>query len=304
VILAKLNQLLQQTVDAPIQPNKYKARIERSNPTCLIFLVDQSESMENPFGNQPEKQKAQEVAAAINALLDNLVLKCKRQADIRDCNYCYIGLLGYSGKQVRPGLSGPLAGKVLVTPADLDEHCTRTEVQDVKEPDGKGGFLVKKKRRRIWLEPKAEYETPMRSAFNRTREIVSEFVKEYPNCFPPIVMNFTDGQPTENPTEAARELCQVRSEDGNVLLFNAHVSSTRLLPIRFPCGSENLPADDPYAFLMFHLSSVLPGTMIQLVQNMPNPPKAGAHGFVFNGDLQTVLQFLAIGTSNAFFAKV
>ena len=300
-VLVKLDQLLDQTRTKPAQTGKYQAEIKRANPTCLIFLVDQSASMTEPFGNEPDKQKAHEVANQINLFLHNLVLKCKRQDGIR--SFCSIGVLGYSGSQVCSAFGDGLAEKPLVTPADLENH-SRNEIREIREPDSKGGFIVKKRRCRVWLEPKADGQTPMRAALLKAKEILARFLAEHPDCFPPIVLNFTDGQPTENPTDAVHELCQLQSTDGNVLLFNAHVSKVQSVPIRFPFNSQALPANDPYAFLMFHLTSVVPEMMIRLVQNMVSPPRLGARGFVFNGDLNAVIQFLDMGTSAAISAKV
>src|SRR2546423_13677811 len=90
------------------QSMDYTAEISRTNPTCFLFLVDQSSSMLEPFGRQPEKQKAEGVADAINRLLQNLVLKCAKSEGIRD--YFYIGVLGYGGKGSF-ALGGALAGQ-------------------------------------------------------------------------------------------------------------------------------------------------------------------------------------------------
>jgi hypothetical protein len=47
----------------------YTAELSRTNPTSLIFLIDQSSSMAEAFGAQPEKPKADGVADSINRLL-------------------------------------------------------------------------------------------------------------------------------------------------------------------------------------------------------------------------------------------
>ncbi len=55
----------------------YTAEISRSNPSCFIFLIDQSGSLQDPFGGgESTKKKADGVADAINKLLQNLVIKC------------------------------------------------------------------------------------------------------------------------------------------------------------------------------------------------------------------------------------
>ena len=89
----------------------YAAEISRTNPTCFLFLIDQSTSMAGPFGGQPGKKKADGVADAINRLLQNLALKRAKSDGIRD--YFHVGVIGY-GKEVHSALGGTLAGKRLV----------------------------------------------------------------------------------------------------------------------------------------------------------------------------------------------
>ena len=85
----------------------YSAEISRANPTCFLFLVDQSLSMREPFGGS-EKSKAEEVADVINRLLQTLVYRCAMGASILD-RY-YVGVIGY-GKTVGSALAGPWPDK-------------------------------------------------------------------------------------------------------------------------------------------------------------------------------------------------
>jgi len=65
----------------------YSAEISRANPTCLLFLVDQSSSMLEPFGAQPDKQKAEGVAQGIEgvkSVKDLLQVVPKPQRDAVD----------------------------------------------------------------------------------------------------------------------------------------------------------------------------------------------------------------------------
>ena len=102
----------------------YTAEISRTNPTCFLFLVDQSSSMLEPFGKQPEKQKAEGVADAINRLFQNLVLKCAKSEGIRD--YFYVGAIVYGG-QVASAFGGALAGQHLVPVSTLANSPLRVE---------------------------------------------------------------------------------------------------------------------------------------------------------------------------------
>src|SRR6476661_2881881 len=89
----------------------YATEISRANPSAFLFLIDQSKSMEDPFGGGAGKSRADGVADAINRLLQNLVIKCAKGEGIND--YYVIGVIGY-GKQVGPAFGGPLAGQHLV----------------------------------------------------------------------------------------------------------------------------------------------------------------------------------------------
>lgn len=55
----------------------YTAEISRANPACLVFLVDQSTSMNEAIGSgELVQSKAQIVADALNRLLAELTVKC------------------------------------------------------------------------------------------------------------------------------------------------------------------------------------------------------------------------------------
>ena len=78
----------------------YTAEISRTNPSCFLFLVDQSGSMEDPFGGERRPSKADGVADAINRLLQNLVLKCAKAEGVRD--YYHVGVIGYGETRSAP----------------------------------------------------------------------------------------------------------------------------------------------------------------------------------------------------------
>src|SRR5262245_16740764 len=61
----------------------YQAEISRQNPACLVFLIDQSGSMDEPIGGGTGEKKKQVVADAINRLLYNTVLRCSKEDGVR-----------------------------------------------------------------------------------------------------------------------------------------------------------------------------------------------------------------------------
>src|SRR5579884_3241522 len=117
----------------------YVAEISRANPSCFLFIVDQSGSMQDPFGAESKKTKAAGLADAINRLLQNLVIKCAKSEGIRD--YYYVGVLGYGGKGVSSAFNGALSGKDLVPISEIGNHPARVEQRVKKVDDGAGGIL-------------------------------------------------------------------------------------------------------------------------------------------------------------------
>jgi hypothetical protein len=141
----------------------------------------------------------------------------------------------------------------------------------------------------------AQGKTPMCASLQAAHEIVTSFINQYPRCFPPIVINISDGAATDgDPTVAAAGLRGLASRDGNVLLFNVHVSIHGQAPILFPTSEDAVP--DGYARLLFRMSSPLPPAMLKQAQILDAPLKENARGFAFNADLAAVIMFLDIGT--------
>jgi hypothetical protein len=258
-----------------------------------LFLVDQSGSMAERFAGQANKSKAEGVADAINRLLQTLVLRCAKGDYILD-RY-FIGVIGYGG-EIGLGFPGEaLSGEVLQPVSRIGNLPLRIEERVKRVEDGAGGLVEQRVKFPIWFEPMAQGKTPMCAALQAAHEVVTGFVDRYPQCFPPIVINISDGAATDgNPVPASAALCGVASRDGNVLLFNVHVSIHGLNPILFPTREEEVP--DGYARLLFRMSSALPPAMLHQAQILDAPVKEAARGFAFNADLASVIMFLDIGT--------
>src|SRR5580698_5371844 len=136
----------------------YGAEISRGNPTCFIFLLDQSGSMADPFGGEQSVRKAEFVADAVNRTLHDLVIRCTKTEEIR--NYYHVAVLGYGGS-VQSALVGPLAGKQIVPISEVAESPARLDVRTKKIADGAGGLVEQQVRFPIWVEPQTGGGTPM-----------------------------------------------------------------------------------------------------------------------------------------------
>jgi hypothetical protein len=273
----------------------YSAEISRSNPTCFVFVIDQSGSMGDAFGGEIVARKADFVADVMNKTLHDLVIRCTRTEEVR--NYCYVSVIGY-GAGVQPVLSGPLAGRDLVPIAELADNPARIDTRNKKVSDGAGGLVDTQVRFPIWLEPTVGGGTPMCAALGLAHGIVQKWVSEHPSAFPPTVLHLTDGESTDgDPTEIGRRIMALKSSDGEALLYTCHVSSTRSSKVEFPANDSSLP--DNFATMLFSISSSLPEPFMRSAQQMGIKVVEGAKGFVFNGDAASVVQFFDIGTRPA-----
>ncbi len=273
----------------------YTAEIGRANPSCFLFLIDQSGSMSDQFVSEA-KQKAEGVADVINRLMQNLIIKCSKSGAVRD--YFEMGVIGYGGC-VSPAFGGDLAGRDLISISEVAEHPVRMEKREKKEPDGAGGIVKTEVDFPVWFDPIAEGGTPMCEALERAHRILTEWVQRHPKAYPPIVINITDGEATDgNPIGPAQRLMNLATDDGNVLLYNCHISSQVAKPVRFPDTDRGLP--DEFAQMLFKTSSIVPDNIRLAAQEELQKDgieiKDQARGFVFNADLVELITFLDIGT--------
>jgi hypothetical protein len=135
----------------------------------------------------------------------------------------------------------------------------------------------------------------MCAALRAARDVLDAFLRRYPKCFPPIVINVSDGMATDGAFETeAMSIWRLASEDGNVLLLNIHISAKGDQPILFPSDDLGLP--DDHARRLFSVSSRLPDAMLRQAGVLEASLAEGARGFAFNADLASVIMFLDIGT--------
>jgi hypothetical protein len=271
----------------------YEAEISRVNPTCFLFLIDQSGSMSERFGGgQGSASKADELALAINRCIHELIIKCSKDMEIY--RYFQVGIIGY-GYRTGPALSGNLASQQLVWVDELYQNPLRVDTVQKQVPDGAGGLVATTVQLPVWFEPISNGGTPMNNAFQQAYAIIERWVYDHPTAFPPIVMNFTDGEPTDgDPSAIAHNLTNLSTQDGNVLLLNLHLSSSPAAAITFPDSETNLP--DNHAKMLFRMASVLPDFMRGPAADYGYPTSTQSRAFIFNARIEHVIGFLNIGT--------
>jgi hypothetical protein len=271
----------------------YTAQISRSNPACFLFLIDQSDSMNESFAEGASGlSKAVAVADAINRLLQNLVLRSAKAGGIQD--YFHVGAIGY-GKTIRPGFGGKLPSELFVPISRLGEQPLRMEARTKLTPDGRGGSNEQTVKFPVWFDPQADGKTPMNEAMAAAGLAVSGFIERYREAFPPIVLNMTDGMPSDgNPQAAARAIRKMATRNGKSLVFNLLLSKELTPPICFPSDEKQLT--DNCGKLLFRMSSVLPSGMWDAANSQGFALEPKARGVVINADPSSLVRFLDIGT--------
>ncbi len=271
----------------------YTAQITRAKPTLIVFLLDQSGSMADPFGGEQHSRKADFVARAVNHALHDLVIRCTKTEEVRD--YYHVAVVGY-GRSVGVGLGGALSGFGVAPVSAVADNPARIESGYRRVPDGAGGFVEMPVRFPVWVHPQAEGGTPMCRALGRVREILEGWLSAHPRGFPPMVLHLTDGESSDgDPGDGGAAIMSLGTDDGRVLLFNCHVSASRARKVEYP--SEESQCPDGFARSLFRISSTLPKNFLDAAQQLGVPAGDGSRGFVFNADPSSVVQFYEIGTS-------
>jgi hypothetical protein len=238
----------------------YSAEISRDNPTCLLFVIDQSGSMSYKMATG--KSKAEFVADVFNKTIYTLVTNCTKADGVR--NYFEIGVIGYGGNGAGPGLGGALAGTTIHPITTIANLQLRVEDRTRLEDDGAGGVFERRIKFPVWFDAISSGGTPMCAALTKAAEAVVKWADSHPNSYPPTILHVTDGESTDGDPEAVSSaLKQISTNDGECLVFNIHVSTHHPgETIRFPNSDAGLP--DTYAKLLFRMSSVFPPHVAKL----------------------------------------
>ncbi len=259
----------------------YKAEISRDNPSCFLFLIDQSSSMvdEISVGNETQ-QLAKGVADAVNRWLQELSLKCAKSEGIRV--YYHVGVIGY-GKTVGPSFVGPLASRELLPIDEIADNPARLDERAKKVIP-------------VWFDPVANGDTPMCHAAEEAKRILEGWIAKHPNSFPPVVINITDGESNDgDPTEKLQFLTNLSTSDGNVMLFNIHLSANpKAKSMSFSDSPDDLP--DMYSKMLFQTASPLTPAMRELAKEHGFDTSEGSRCFVLNADMVLLVQAIDIGT--------
>jgi hypothetical protein len=267
----------------------YSKLISSSSPGLILILLDQSYSMNEPYTGG--ENKATVATMAVNRVIYETTLLCQSGNQIR--NRVFMGVVGY-GASVRPLVGGKIS-ELAANPV--------SEVNIPKKvPDGAGGLVEISQRMPLWITPPvAANGTPMEQAMEIAHGLVQSWLQEenHKDSFPPVVINISDGAPNrpQETQTAAQKLLQLQTNDGKLLLFNAHISDARAGEVALPNNQQGL--HDQYAQFLFGISSVIPPSLVSAAQKAGFTVPQNARGFVFNAGAETLIKLLTFGSTGS-----
>lgn len=269
----------------------YTKEINRKNPTCFLFVIDQSGSMDEQMAGGSIKSEF--VADVLNRTIAETIVRCTKADGVRD--YFDIGVIGYGGDNVGSAFGGELSSRKLIPISDIESNPLRIEERD-QDLDG-GDDVMEKQRVKfpVWIDPIHDGGTPMREAMSIIAETVAEWCDSHPSSYPPTVVHVTDGQSTDgDPEDIADAIKGISTNDGEVLLFNLHVDNEAGDEILFPSSEDELP--DEYGKLLFRMSSPFPEHLASVAQSMGYDVTGDSRFFAYKAGMDFIGHFFEIGT--------
>lgn len=279
----------------------YTAQITRNTPTAFIFMIDQSVSMQKETQLYGETMAMSEaVARIVNHQINELVLRCIKGNETRD--YYDIAIIGY-GENAYSGWKGELEGRDFVKPSELKEHPYKKTIIK-KETRTRKGIKVVEVEEVQWIEADATKSwTRVHHAFDKAKQLLQNWMNEHhdKDCYPPTIINITDGEfngaAKEYVIQQANELKSMFTNDGNVILFNIHISANKGMSVTCPADKKEV-SSNVLATTLYELSSLLPERYSDRIADLRNDtiPSDRYTAMSVNADMSTLIQLMDIGT--------
>lgn len=270
----------------------YQMQWSSATPGLLIILLDQSGSMTDKY--EDGMTKSEFASRAVNRVIDSLI---QRNFDGESPkNRAFISVIGYDN-YVHELCSGYLR--------DLDSKPLRIDEVMKRQSDGAGGLVEVPYKMPVWVEPVTKDGcTNMKGALEMAKAIVEKWMADKPGHPAPVVINISDGAPyydyktvegcMDETTLAAKQLMDLKCEDGNVLLFNALIKKAGA-GIVFP--SEVMEGSSSEARFIFNISSEVPLAYAAAASKSGLPLKDGSRGCIFEADGVQLVSLIDFGSS-------
>ena len=262
----------------------YNARVNSQHPGGITILLDQSGSTDQTCTFRNTKMRKDEAIGLLtDNCLDEVAMTCYSKGAYK--RRLEILALSYADDKVAPAFASPFDREEFIGIDELIENPPFMQrVEGADEPERPG-----------WCVPRAVGSTPMCAVLRHARLLIEPWCRSHEDSFPPLVFNISDGRSTDgNPGPDACELRELHTNDGNLLLFNLHISETGGQPILFPSRPDELP--DEWAKQMFEMSSEMPEFLREAAIGRGIPAEPGARCFTYNAGIGDLLAAIQIGT--------
>lgn len=250
---------------------RYRILWNCKTPGFLVFLIDQSCLMS-------VRNKHLQVAKAIQDAIMECYSSCIAGEYIKPC--FAMSIIGY-GDEVKEIWSG------WINDEKLGEKLFEANDNDTS-----------------FIPAKASGGVPMAQVFELAYTTIQKWfteqneqkAKELINALPaPIVINITGGLPDDesSATTAAHKIMELNGDDGNVLLFNLHISNDDKEYL-FPMSETDLDGSKEVRFL-FNISSKFDEDIIETAYyNGYEYARIGARGMITNASADLFMKFIPI----------
>lgn len=278
----------------------YSKSATRRHPRLVIFMLDQSGSMEsNSAANGIPLAKI--AADSLNYSLTELVsisTKPKGDDDEEVRDYVKVVIIGYGAEpdfkaqKIYEGYISDIASrpkeKMSTFAGDINLHNI--------------------------VKPVAGYVTPMCNAFKMAKEEINKWKTEGPNGHAgiedpsPIVINITDGAPSnergectkdalEETAKEAQEIMNIDFPDGPPRIFNIMISQLDGKELLFP-NDTKIFENDPFAHFLYLISSDMTDDLrMEIVrQKLPTPPENSKVLIMNTNNPDTLVKIFKTGT--------
>ena len=280
-------------------PSRTKiTEVTTAKPWLLVLMVDESHSMQADWGGT-KRRMSDIVEQAVNQLLYDMALNYNTSSGLDEdsvSDRIHLRLLVYSGDgDVYDPI--PMSNGSSYMRATGDEGWVQNYSDVHPYPSSKGDVEVPR-----WLQLDPHGRTPMLAAFRIARRAVEQHIEEYPDSFPPVVLNISDGEPTDCGKPIDWEL--LLSECDSIRSLGAGENQPIVCNVHWdPEGRAPpslYPSEPPQAggieSGLWEASSTIPAHMAPLVPTAGVGDPEGRRFFVYNSNVIHFHEFLQFST--------
>tara|TARA_Y100001934_G_C12291539_1_gene745092 strand:+ start:498 stop:1340 length:843 start_codon:yes stop_codon:yes gene_type:complete len=273
-----LSEIYNEKEHVPVQ-------VSSGRPCLILLLLDQSGSMSMQFGNNSREKL---VAQYANQIISEIGYKCIQDGEVK--NRFEIAVIGYGLKgKVYSAFQGQLQNRWVVSIKELFE-----------KPYGEENGSP------IWITPKSGSTTPMTECFMNAKNLINDWINwgNHNECHPPIMLNITDGIPTDCDSNFKQllnitsEIKNLHTNYGSTLIGNCHIGGNST-ETNYPTQLQ--PNADAYDRAMFNISSKLTPAMAREAEGRGLEGISSESKLYLSGveNPEQIITFLQIGSSVA-----